>query len=901
MVMFPGCRCGNCGCTCGALPYTTTVQFSDLVNQTHSGHCAISFSSSFGGGAVAVMMEPGGCDDNQPECGPSDRGPITGILVTDGGSCYARYLRVEPTLTLSAAPGTGAYFTPTLTASGDPACRDYWAISAVTVSGGTGYSDGSAVTIQPDAGVATLSSASLTLRTSHTAPSLAATVAGGTGATLSVNVAAIGTTWEIDSIDVVAGGSGYTNGAAVVISLSAGDVATTPAVATITTGSSYSLPDDIQITSEIASGTGATFSYSFTEGTWGDGHPYWYLSGVTVTSGGSGYTVGDGFNVASPTCPSLASDAYFTVAAVDGGGAITAVAIDELFPGSFRKTTSAGAIASVTVTAAGVYFHDTGVPYSVVVGSGGQYYAEDRDSPPCVADIAVDASACGGTDAVLTAVVGVDPDDPSTFGKITGVTIDDGGDGYLAWRWVCLPHETLNGKDIVLKASNPKKLVTLHFQSCHGSGACATVDAIGDTVTCEDNEITLEWDGTPTDIRQVTLTNGGSGYAKLGREEPVLTLTTVAGFGATFTPAFGQYSDDCGLDYWVIESIAVSGGGSYVNGASLTITPATLNDKTQVAAVATVVVEGGVPQSVTVTNGGKYYRENAALTPYVATVTVVVDQATGSSGSGATITATVEDNTASPDFGKITALAIDDGGSGYSILGAPTDCTYSGGCGLLCSVYNPIVTLTTRGGKPAEVTLFDPRYPEECDIAPHYSVYRSVDIVGDCGTLPDTADLLYGAPSGSVAISAGGVWDSRGTADCGDKCSPHGCPDFGSLCISYEFTDISSTTYNWNEGDPEFPPCLGIIIQCFECGDFATPQLVIIAEYQPALCEDYEAGDCVCTTIYGTFAKSTDPDDATWYLGTFTVPMVWIGCGDTTGCVDPPPSLTVTIAAGPCP
>jgi hypothetical protein len=79
---------------------------------------------------------------------------------------------------------------------------------------------------------------------------------------------------------------------------------------------------------------------------------------------------------------------------------------------------------------------------------------------------------------------------------------------------------------------------------------------------------------------------------------------------------------------------------------------------------------------VTITNGGEYYREDASLPPYVATVTGNIGQFSPSDGAGAVITAVIDSNTSSPNFGRAVGLSIDDGGDGYlaAVTGGTSCC-----------------------------------------------------------------------------------------------------------------------------------------------------------------------------------------------------------------------------------
>lgn len=81
----------------------------------------------------------------------------------------------------------------------------------------------------------------------------------------------------------------------------------------------------------------------------------------------------------------------------------------------------------------------------------------------------------------------------------------------------------------------------------------------------------------------------------------------------------------------------------------------------------------GEAQSVQVTNNGVYYREDPSLPPYVSDVTVDISP---SNGSGAILSAVIDDDLSSSTFGQITDITIQDGGSGYTsgekVVSGPT-------------------------------------------------------------------------------------------------------------------------------------------------------------------------------------------------------------------------------------
>lgn len=190
--------------------------------------------------------------------------------------------------------------------------------------------------------------------------------------------------------------------------------------------------------------------------------------------------------------------------------------------------------------------------------------------------------------------------------------------------------------------------VTLTFSACHGTAASAYATVDG---TC------------PGPIEGVVITSGGRDYAIKARAEPVVTILG-SGRDAAFTPTFTQVSDICGIPHWQFVSVSVSGGEDYEDDELLTV----------VGDTGTIIVscpelrlqaEDGVPQSVSVIDGGELYKENPSGSPYVANVTVNITQLTPSAGSGAAFTAVVEDDTTSTAFGKIVSISIDDQGDDY--------------------------------------------------------------------------------------------------------------------------------------------------------------------------------------------------------------------------------------------
>lgn len=695
--------CGKCGCSPPAkLPYTMTVTFSGLLNKTHGNYCDLTIASAIGSGAAGVATSPGGCDGaSDSVCGkflpngsggcsinktydPSDRGPLTGVLLTSPGSDYT-VNRSPPTLAVGGGSGDGADFEVTLK---EEFCE--WSVESISVSGGEGYADNDSLTITAGADDTVASPAEARLRTGRGEPTLTASVPSGAGAVFSITYTKLDgppPTWSIASVNVIDGGSGHQWGDIVTLTLGEGDNGY-GAYAEIRTG--YIEPT---LSASVAgAGAGAVLGVSLGTGSYGTD---WAVTAISVTSGGSGYLEGD--EVVVSVDDGQGGGAFAVVGSVNEDGAVLSIQVYS--GGSYFK--DGGVVQSVYLLSGGEYFKDTGVPESVEVVEPGAYYRVDPDAEPC-ADITV--TPCGGGyGAEISAQVDLDKSS-ATYGQITGLTIENGGSDYLAWRWIETCREKLNGIPYVLKANTPEPLIRLSFQSCYGGGARAHVTAIGSRVAPElelfgdgrcgtitpslssstdqsdtdgacpqqywtidsveasggwgyadgeqasidyngatviegadvelhatgasdppkpavDGALTgatvdaggkfylqKEWDGTPSPIRGLTIDDAGSGYAKIGREQPHLSFSG----SATFTPTFSQHQDSCGIDYWTLESVAVSGGGCYGTRAEPTLTATAPGESAATLAVQMSKTWGTCGQkywgvdSVSVTGGDGY-------------------------------------------------------------------------------------------------------------------------------------------------------------------------------------------------------------------------------------------------------------------------------------------------------
>lgn len=399
-----------------------------------------------------------------------------GDTVEQEAVCYIRALRLQPTLTASASSGSGATFSIAYQRS--PSSPFTWAVQSVSVvNPGSGYSDGDSLLFALGVDDVEVAPAVATISTPFGQPTLTASVANGSGAQFSLAYSPKTSPHEgwygVSSVTVINGGSGYTDGATVVFSLGEDDVLKPPFLgAKGTANTTLRAPNDSwSLLMLDGVGSGLQLSIALAQFSYG-GRPAWRVSSATVVAGGSGYTVGE--LIQATATEGISHElALLKVTAVGSGGAVTALSPVEGWRG--RYVVDAGVIESVSITNTGVYRKEPGEIDAVTVQSGGEYYKESAvglavavDSPgvyyrvnpalsPHVEDVSVtvtQAAPSDGSGVELSAVIDEDPES-ETFGQITDVTIDSGGDNYLA-------HETFenclarfNGRSVVVRRNYP--------------------------------------------------------------------------------------------------------------------------------------------------------------------------------------------------------------------------------------------------------------------------------------------------------------------------------------------------------------------------------------------------------------------------------------------------------------
>lgn len=299
------------------------------------------------------------------------------------------------------------------------------------------------------------------------------------------------------------------------------------------------------------------------------------------------------------------------------------------------------------------------------------------------------------------------------------------------------------------------------------------------------------------DNEAATLTAGGlgitveGGWATLqtGRVAPTATVAVSGtGTGAVLTPAYTKgYSVDSRSAWSVTDVTITDGGTGYTEGdpVSLDISVG-MAEPFATEFSGTVQVDGdgvitgvlinhggsywadtGVVESVVVDAGGEYYQENTSLAEIVPPITAKIAQLLPSAGSGAAVTAVVDNDQYSEHFGQVTAVNVTTGGSGYIAheLYKSTDCIewYSERSVVLHKPYETSTCGRTTNGCnwDLSVTLGHDTHGADLNFnsPPPRIYYSSIEPAPDCGSLNNEMQ----AAGGNTATLTGGGTYSAGT------------------------------------------------------------------------------------------------------------------------------------------
>lgn len=425
----PCCQ-GPCPCAVGNLPDTVTITIDGPMGEKSQGPplLTMKFDACFGSGAAGYAIAPGG------KLGEAS-GPISSVVLTKAGSGYAVLGRAEPTLTLSATNTTEAEYTVTLAKEYDDCDRPYWELSGITVTdGGEGYVDGEQISISLGEGDVQEQPATATVVAKNAQPTLTASASPGSGATFTVTLTSNGgdpETWGVSKVAVSGTPLGYVDGDYLDFS---GGVEQSPAFAQIVLGR---LEPTVQVDAiQTTGGSGASLTATLRQ----EGTPpnvYWAVDSFTIVSAGEGYAAGELATVSAVDGTSN-FQAVGVVDSVDGNGAILSfVVLDAfgfLYEGEYYKF--GDSIEEVVVNSPGEYYVSelTGI----TVTDGGRYYRPDASLAAIVSSVnvrVVQAVGYDGSGATFAAVIDDNPAS-ATFGQMTGVTVTNGGSGYLGWVWI---------------------------------------------------------------------------------------------------------------------------------------------------------------------------------------------------------------------------------------------------------------------------------------------------------------------------------------------------------------------------------------------------------------------------------------------------------------------------------
>ena len=376
------------------------------------------------------------------------------------------------------------------------------------------------------------------------------------------------------------------------------------------------------------------------------------LSAVTLSGGGSGYAI---LGRVAPTLTATAST---------GSGAELTVILSTAKDGCGLDYWSVG---SITIDKGGLGAVE-GTSITIALGE------EDTVAAFAVATLHIErtiptltATPTVGSGAALTVTMrikndyGGAPMVPSLW-EIDEITFSAPGSGYEdeSFATIVLGGDTTEVSPgyVLIKTVRTAPTLAAFFWS--GEGATLTL-----------NLVYIGYPGKAWSINSVTVNNGGTGYTNGD------LATIVLGLNDHLSDAANEYSEGSAAHLvavvadGVITSVTVEQGGGYYKGigAIESVVAAWAGggnpDYPETFQRGEYYGSNGAIASISIESGGAYYHSSAEAEPYVAAVTVGISQTSPSNGTGAVIAAVVEGNTSSADFGKIKTLSVSAGGSGY--------------------------------------------------------------------------------------------------------------------------------------------------------------------------------------------------------------------------------------------
>ncbi len=355
------------------------------------------------------------------------------------------------------------------------------------------------------------------------------------------------------------------------------------------------------------------------------------ISAVSLTSAGSGYAK---LGRVIPTV---------TATADGGSGAEFSVTLTAAHDSCGLDYWAVSKVA--VLTAGSGYVDDQSINFNIASGDTQQAYASARLKAVRVAPAAtLEVSSEQGTGATFSVAFDSIPGTPPQW-VVDSVTVNAAGDLYVTGDIATLTPSantiTVGPADFFVKAAHAEPTVSASVSTTAGTGAALSVTL----------SPVVSYDGSDAwKVSAIGIDDAGSGY------EVYDSVGVVADDGIIriAASAWVDAVDSSGA----ILSITVWNGGEYLKGGPITAV--------EVTSPGIYYGDSGEADSVKIDNGGFYYREDASAAPYVAAVTVQINQSAPSAGAGAEISATVGDDPEdAATFGKITALTIDAAGDDY--------------------------------------------------------------------------------------------------------------------------------------------------------------------------------------------------------------------------------------------
>lgn len=303
-------------------------------------------------------------------------------------------------------------------------------------------------------------------------------------------------------------------------------------------------------------------------------------------------------------------------------------------------------VSKITITGAGIgYSEDEFLQFSVAEGDTEQSAAvvrlqTQREEPTATLEVS-SATGSGAELSVTFESIGGTPEQ----WRVDAVSVDEAGDLYATGDEVAFTFGTntleVGPASFFVKAAHAAPTVEAQINYSSGTGASLAV-TLSQFVYYDGSDM---WA-----VDSISVADGGSGYA----EYDSIDVVAIDGIVRDGCGAYVESVDEGGA----ILSVAVYSGGAYFKGGPIT--------EVEVTNPGVYYGDSGVPIGVEIDNGGMYFREDATAPPYVADVTVSINQTLPSEGAGAEISATVgADPEDAATWGRITALTIDAAGDNY--------------------------------------------------------------------------------------------------------------------------------------------------------------------------------------------------------------------------------------------